>query len=71
MRMRTLLVPVAAAATLFVAACTGAPGPEATPTPTPTPTATPAPTTTPDPGTGGEPAPEQPDGSGGVGAEDG
>jgi len=36
MRMRTLLVPVAAAATLFVAACTGAPGPEATPTPTPT-----------------------------------
>jgi outer membrane biosynthesis protein TonB len=41
-----------------------------TPTPTPTPTATPAPTTTPDPGTGGEPAPEQPDASGGVGAED-
>jgi hypothetical protein len=42
-----------------------------TPTPTPTPTATPAPTEVPtevptDPGTGGEPAPEQPDGSGGV-----
>ena len=39
--------------------------------PTPTPTATPAPTEVPtevptDPGTGGEPAPEQPDGSGGV-----
>jgi outer membrane biosynthesis protein TonB len=41
-----------------------------TPTPTPTPTATPVPTevptVSPDPGTGGEPAPEQPDGSGGV-----
>jgi hypothetical protein len=31
-----LLVPVAAAATLFVAGCTGAPGPDATATPTPT-----------------------------------
>jgi hypothetical protein len=36
MRMRTLLVPVAAAAALFVAGCTGAPGPDATPTPTST-----------------------------------
>jgi hypothetical protein len=42
-----------------------------TPTPTPTPTATPTPTPTTDPGTGGEPAPEQPEGSGGVGAGDG
>jgi outer membrane murein-binding lipoprotein Lpp len=48
------------------------PTPTETPTPTPTPTATPTPTPTvvptetPDPGTGGEPAPEQPDGSGGV-----
>ncbi|MBX6750319.1 MAG: hypothetical protein IRY85_11735 [Micromonosporaceae bacterium] len=34
--MRTLLVPVAAAAMLFVAGCTGAPSPNATSTPTPT-----------------------------------
>jgi outer membrane biosynthesis protein TonB len=45
---------------------TETPTPTATPTPTPTPTPTVAPTETPDPGTGGEPAPEQPDGSGGV-----
>jgi hypothetical protein len=36
MRMRTLLVPVAAAATLLLAGCTGAPNPDATSTPTPT-----------------------------------
>lgn len=36
MRMRTLLVPVAAATALFVAGCTGAPNPDTTPTPTPT-----------------------------------
>ncbi|MET0684712.1 MAG: hypothetical protein ABW060_05315 [Solirubrobacteraceae bacterium] len=47
------------------------PTPTPSPTETPTPTPTPTPTATPDPGTGGEPAPEQPDGTGGVGTEDG
>src|SRR5215208_4616602 len=37
-----------------------------TPTATPEPTETPVPTATPEPGTGGEPAPEQPDGTDGV-----
>lgn len=36
MRMRTLLVPMAAAAALLVAGCTGTPSPDATSTPTPT-----------------------------------
>jgi hypothetical protein len=51
---------------------TPTPTPTETPTetPTPTPTATPTPTPTVDPGTGGEQAPEEPDGSGGVPPEE-
>jgi hypothetical protein len=44
--------------------------PSPTPTPTPTETATPAPTATEDPGTGGSGVPEEPSGTGGVGAGD-
>jgi N-acetylmuramoyl-L-alanine amidase len=42
----------------------------ATPSPSPSPTASPEPTVTVDPGTGGEQAPEEPEGSGGVAPEE-
>jgi outer membrane biosynthesis protein TonB len=49
---------------------TATPEPTETATPKPTETATPEPTVTTDPGTGGEGLPEEPAGSGGVGAGD-
>jgi outer membrane biosynthesis protein TonB len=52
---------------------TPTPTPTETPTPTPTPTATPTPTPTPAPteqGTGGNEGPEEPSGTGGVGADE-
>jgi hypothetical protein len=50
---------------------TATPEPTETATPEPTETATPEPTDTADPGTGGQGAPEEPGGTGGVGAGDG
>ena len=50
---------------------TATPEPTETATPAPTETASPEPTVTTDPGTGGQAAPEEPGGTGGVGAGDG